>query len=368
MSGSRLFRSLRYTSRTTFSVPTPPPLSIIAQSTQNNLITSSISRQFTSAAHSQLPKATPPSIPSPHIPLPDDAKILTLPDGRHMGYCEYGSLTGTPIIFVHGTPDCRLDLTSTPKDLALMQRLNIRLIGIDRPGIGLSSSNPGRTVSDWIPDVQHLIQSLNLEKSGFRILSISGGTAHALACAKLLPREQVRGVGILAGVGPLSAGLGGMGWANRIGLGMWRYFPAMVEWVHNRSVVPVLQDPDPRKAENMFRKQLKYFPEKDRLGLGTEESVQAIVTIMREVYRGGDASGIREEMRLVTGDWGFGVEEVEYKGVKFWYGDEDVNTPVQHGRWMSGRMEGSILRVFPGKSHFSIWDHAEEILTEFLQE
>ncbi|PVH83840.1 alpha/beta-hydrolase [Cadophora sp. DSE1049] len=311
MSGLRLFRSLRSTSRTALSIPAPR-LSSAAQETRNNSIDSSISRPFSTAIHSEAPNSTPPSIPSPHLPLPDDAKILKLPDGRHMGYCQYGSLTGTPIIFVHGTPDCRIDLTSTPKDLTLMQNLNIRWIGIDRPGIGLSSPNPGRTVSDWVPDVQNLIRFLNLEKSGYRILGLSGGTAHALACAKLLPREQVRGIGILAGVGPLNAGLGGMSVMNR--------------------------------------------------------SIQAIVMIMREVYRGGDASGIREEMRLVTGDWGFGVEEVGYRGVRFWYGDEDVNTPVEHARWMAERMEGSKLKVFPGKSHFSIWDHAEEILTDFLQE
>lgn len=82
--------------------------------------------------------------------------------------------------------------------------------------MGLSTFHPNRTVLGWVNDLKCLIHHLKLDR--YRLLSVSGGTGYALACAKLLPREQLRSVGIAFGVGPWEAGLKGTSLLNRAGL------------------------------------------------------------------------------------------------------------------------------------------------------
>src|ERR1700712_1442651 len=39
----------------------------------------------------------------------DSSATLTLPDGRKLGYAQYGDLTGRPILYQHGIPGSRVE-------------------------------------------------------------------------------------------------------------------------------------------------------------------------------------------------------------------------------------------------------------------
>ena len=96
--------------------------------------------------------------------------------------------------------------------------------------------------------------------------------------------------------------------------------------------------------------------------------MRGLVRITREVYRQGSSSGYVEDSKLATGHWGFELEDVEYPGIRLWYGKEDVNTPPEMGRYMARRLPNALLKEYGGKSHFTMWDHIEEILTDMLQD
>ena len=260
-------------------------------------------------------------------------------------------------------PDSRIAIRTTDE---IAKRLNIRFIGIDRPGIGLSTFYPNRKVTDWPSDVQLLIDHLNIDR--YRILSLSGGTGYALACAKMLPKEKLQAVGVVAGIGPWEAGTKGMSIANRIGLNLWAYAPTrpLMRAIQNRIVVPAAQDPDHTKIEEIFRSGLKYFKERDRQEFEKPEEFKLVCDIYREVARQG-VDGHVEEARLVTRYWGFDLEEVQYDKIKFWVGDEDENTPFEHAEYMLKRLPTAQLKVYPGVSHFTIWNHVEEMLSELLE-
>ena len=53
-----------------------------------------------------------------------------LPDGRMIGYAEYGDPAAPPVIYCHGWPTSRLEAGLGPN-------LKLRLIAADRPGYGL---------------------------------------------------------------------------------------------------------------------------------------------------------------------------------------------------------------------------------------
>jgi pimeloyl-ACP methyl ester carboxylesterase len=65
------------------------------------------------------------------------------------------------------------------------------LVGIDRPGYGLSTPLPGRTIADWIPDALAVADELGISR--FLAVGESTGGAYALALAALVP-DRLLGV------------------------------------------------------------------------------------------------------------------------------------------------------------------------------
>ena len=309
----------------------------------------------------QLARSTSTSA-STATPSNRENQTLKLPDGRNLGYAEYGTPNGSPVFFIHGVPDSRISIRTTDK---IAKKLDVRFIGIDRPGIGLSTCYPNRKVTDWPADLQHLVDHLNVDQ--YRIASVSGGTGYALACAKALPKEKLRAVGVICGIGPWEAGTKGMSLANRVALNVWAYAPRLVRAVHDRWVLPIVRDPDPTKWENAMKKNLKYFKESDRKEFEKPGEFELLCDIFREVWKQG-MKGHIEELRLITRHWGFDLEDVKHDKIKFWVGSEDVNTPPRHTEYMAKRLPSAEFKLYPGLSHFTVWAKMEEILSELLEE
>jgi alpha/beta hydrolase fold len=93
----------------------------------------------------------------------ENSDTLLLPDGRKLGYAQYGSQTGRAVLYVHGHPGSRLDGAHL-HDLGL--KLGARIIAPDRPGMGCSSPHPDRTLLDHPKDLERLADHLKLESYG----------------------------------------------------------------------------------------------------------------------------------------------------------------------------------------------------------
>jgi hypothetical protein len=68
-------------------------------------------------------------------------RIVRLRDGRLMGFAQYGSLDGFPIVNAHGGRVCRLDVAAAH---AVAAETGVRLISPDRPGVAPRFANPQR--------------------------------------------------------------------------------------------------------------------------------------------------------------------------------------------------------------------------------
>ncbi len=113
---------------------------------------------------------------------------INLADGRTIGFATYGSPGGVPVIWCHGGPGSRKDPIHRDAEAVAAGLL---LIGIDRPGYGMSTPRPGRTIADWVPDALAVVNELGLDK--FLAVGESTGGAYALALAALEP-DRVLGV------------------------------------------------------------------------------------------------------------------------------------------------------------------------------
>jgi pimeloyl-ACP methyl ester carboxylesterase len=98
-------------------------------------------------------------------------ETLQLTDGRTLAWITYGDPDGTPVLATHGSPD-----SATVWRLAdtAARTTGVRLIAPDRPGFGASTPRPGRSILDWVDDLDALTDHLDL--SSYRVLAISGGS------------------------------------------------------------------------------------------------------------------------------------------------------------------------------------------------
>ncbi|CAK7224504.1 hypothetical protein SBRCBS47491_005574 [Sporothrix bragantina] len=142
---------------------------------------------------------TTTTTPTTATDVEHDSQTVTLPDGRKLGFAEYGAPNGNPVIYLHGFPSNRLE--GVAFDKAAKQH-KVRLLSIDRPGYGLSTLQPGRQMLDWPDDVLAFAKTQNLSKFG--ILGASGGGPYVLACARKLPPTALTHVGIMCGSGDFS--------------------------------------------------------------------------------------------------------------------------------------------------------------------
>ncbi len=117
-----------------------------------------------------------------------------LPDGRILAVDDRGDADGTPVLYLHGTPDSR---RARHPDDGLATAAGIRLLAVDRPGIGASDADPGATPASVADDLVHLLDALGVEEAG--VLAWSAGAVFALALAGAHPARVTR----LVLVGPL---------------------------------------------------------------------------------------------------------------------------------------------------------------------
>lgn len=115
-------------------------------------------------------------------------QTLTLPDGRTVGFSDFGAADGVPVLWCHGGPGNRMQAAQAG---AAGAALGLRVIGIDRPGYGLSTPRPGRTIADWVGDGLAVAEALGVDR--FLTCGISTGGAYALALAAMAP-DRVMGV------------------------------------------------------------------------------------------------------------------------------------------------------------------------------
>jgi pimeloyl-ACP methyl ester carboxylesterase len=276
-----------------------------------------------------------------------------LADGRRLGYAEFGSPTGWPLIEFHGNPSSRLG--SRLLDGAARE-LDVRVIGVDRPGIGLSDHKPGRTLLDWPDDVVELVDQLGIDR--FSILGGSGGVPSTLACAYRIP-DRLVAVGVLFGTCPPGTPQATTDWsgAQRAKAFLGRHAPL---WIGELAMKPVARSlrGNPDVA---LRRLFHGLPEADVVALKEPGVRQDFLDTLREAFRSGTA-GVALDFALGMKPWGFETADISAP-VHLWHGEDDTIVPVGMGHRLAQSIPGCTATFLPAEGHFSLLpNHATEIL------
>lgn len=302
-------------------------------------------------------------------------RTFTLSDSRVLAYLDSSADTDQvappanshpSAFYFHGFPGSRLEgelLLSTAK------KHNVRIISLDRPGMGQSTFQPGRRLLDWPSDVEALADHLQI--SAFYIVAPSGGAPYALACAKALRRERLLGIGIVAGMYPLKLGTQGMSFDNRVFLWLASsnllstLMAPLLDWIFGQTA----RDTDhPQKLHEFFMKSMSTKPAKDRECLRDPEATRLIVEAMRESFVQG-SQGAAHDIKVIAGPWGFELSEIDQAGLKIyiWHGRGDANVPVSMAENAAAQVHGAELRILEDESHLSAsFNHRDDLLAALL--
>ena len=277
---------------------------------------------------------------------------VRLPDGRRLAWAEFGDPRGAPVIYCHGFPGSRTQ-AGLAHDAAA--RLGLRVVGVDRPGIGRSGRAPGRRLADWPADVSRVADALALGRFG--VLGLSAGGPYAAACARMIP-ERLVAVAIVSGLGPPESWgeARGMRWVARLGLRLAAKSPSLAGpdfGVIARGIA--------RDADRMLALVERFYAAPDRAVLARPGVRPLILASFREGVRQGGAP-LAQDLGLLARPWGFGLEEIEIP-VELWHGEVDNVVPPGMGRHVAARIPGCRSHFLPREGHFSlVIDHMVAIL------
>jgi pimeloyl-ACP methyl ester carboxylesterase len=86
-------------------------------------------------------------------------ETLAHSSGNTIGLAHYGNLNGPVIFYFHDQGSSRLEGVWWAKPA---EAVGVHIIALDRPGTGLSSVQPNRTMLDWPLVVSEVAQRLNI--------------------------------------------------------------------------------------------------------------------------------------------------------------------------------------------------------------
>jgi pimeloyl-ACP methyl ester carboxylesterase len=296
-----------------------------------------------------------------------------------MGFSEVGTADGYPVIFFHGFPSSRLEATFVD---AMAQRQRLRVITPDRPGFGISTPQPNRTITDWPADVESLAAHLGLSR--FAILGGSGGGPYALACAMALPRETMSAVGLLASAPPWEAGTRHVTRTRKVAHSFSTNWPVLMRVFCDMLVTTtrvaaysplgraLLNRVLHRKSEHApdALKRTEEPPIDDRKltinerDLSVDEKRDQVLRFLFEGFAQGSGAFVHEAM-LLTHPWGINFENMAYDKIQIWHGTRDVNAPISMIRYLAARLPHAKLQEFD-ETHYSLMQHLEEIFGQLV--
>ncbi|MUL62890.1 alpha/beta hydrolase [Mycobacterium sp. CBMA 234] len=283
---------------------------------------------------------------------------IAVGEGRQIGFAEFGNPQGRAVFWLHGTPGARRQIPTEARTFAA--RKNIRLIGIDRPGIGSSTPYQYENVLGFTDDLRTMADTLGINR--FAVVGLSGGGPYTLATAAAMP-DRVVMAAVLGGVAPLIGEDGissGLMELAKIARPVIEVADAPLRWVAGSLIK--LVSPFGSAALDLYA---RISPDGDRNLLSRPEFKAMFLDDLLNGSRKQLAAPFADVV-VFARDWGFRLEDIKVP-VRWWHGDADHIVPFAHGEHAVARLADAELYTLPGESHLAGLGVAEDILAKILE-
>lgn len=287
--------------------------------------------------------------------LRDDLQVR-LPDGTTVGYAEVGDPDGPPVLHLHGTPGSRLEVC-IPAARRAAEDLGVRLIGLDRPGMGLSTFHRF-SIADYPRMVRDFANALGLGQ--FAATGLSGGGKYVCACAWQLPDRITRAALVSS---TCSFDLpGAKATANKEERPVYT-LASWAPWLLRLMLAKFTRDAR-RDPTALFSALPKLGPADQEI-LADEDFRQAFARDLGEAFRQG-GRGLALDYALEARPWGVPLAQIEVP-IEIWHGEDDRVVSPQASRILASVLPAATTHFVPRAGHLiDASGHATDILHSVL--
>jgi pimeloyl-ACP methyl ester carboxylesterase len=277
---------------------------------------------------------------------------IRLRDGRTLGMAAVGKANGLPILHCHGNGSSRFEVLTVA---SAAERFGVRLMSLDRPGIGRSDPKPGYRLLDWPEDVVEVADQLGIER--FAVEGLSGGGPFALACAYKIPHR-------LTGCGLISPATGAFiqqagSFALRSEVWMLVHVPWLVRALFRLSMR--LSGSDEASIEQKLVRAGARLGTADHQVLGIPEIRKAFAQATAESFRQAADASTKDGV-VYSRPWGFRPEAITFEKLFLWQGEQDRIMPTAAARRLSQALPHCTATFYPDEGHLSTFvNHAQDI-------
>jgi pimeloyl-ACP methyl ester carboxylesterase len=292
----------------------------------------------------------------PNADAASNDQVVTLGDGRVIGYREFGDPGGIPVVALHGTPGSRFKYAGG-HDGAVARGL--RVIALDRWGYGLSSAKPDPALADYGRDVEVLAGGLGLGR--FAVTGVSGGAPFAVATAAAL-KGRVSALALVSPVGVIDgpAGLAELSPFHTLCFQIAPRIPGLIGGSFHAYRAALAVAPD-----FAMRIAVLKSAQADRAIMRNERARSGMAEMFAEGLAAGVAGPVTD-MALFGRPWGIEWADV-CADVRIWMGAEDRNVPVSAVRALQGALPSSTCveiadagHQWLAGNHEAVWDWIKE--------
>ena len=277
-------------------------------------------------------------------------KTVATRDGRSLSYLEVGDPHGPLVIHNHGGPSSRFEARFFADSVS---KNRLRLICVDRPGMGQSSPQKTRTYSGWAVDLITIADALGYHEFG--VTGWSEGGPWALAAAAYIDPLRLRHVSSIAGG---SYGTFGDNWAadllskvDALGGFLALHFEPGFRLMY--AAVGMTAE----RFRGTYIKQL-WNNEYDRKILLQQNFETVFCEASAECFAQGN-DGLVRDSELLYWSWAFDVRTIERR-VHMWQGMDDRLVPASINKQVADRMPGAVSHPVEGAGHFVAVGSADE--------
>lgn len=281
-----------------------------------------------------------------------DSQVV-LRDGARVSFAEVGAADGRPVIYLHGTPSSRLEVTAALDEPA--RRLGLRIVAPDRPGCGRSTFRP-YTVTDYPAQVAAFADALAIDD--FALIGVSGGGRYACASASAL-NGRVRSVALVASTAPPELAGVRDTWSrqDRQLYGLAVKAPWLLRAYLARTARQIRSD------VNQVQKLFSELSDIDKEMLAREDVRSTLSSMLVETFHQGTRGAVHD-FGLEARPWRVVLSTI-VSPIDVWHGDADTIVPIAQAHILADALPDPRRNFMAGEGHLSLRvNYATEILEQ----
>lgn len=292
------------------------------------------------------------STPKPSAPLEGNFSTLRVASSRILAWSEFGCRDGLPVLFFHSNGSSRLEASLFHQQGQLS---GLRLIAVDRPGIGKSEFCFSNTPEPFGHDLMELLDHLAL--NSVSTLTLGHGAVYALALARLDP-TRINGQISLGAIpcGPLLT-LRGSGL-----LRPWIDWSVATLVRHGWTLRELFDRKMRGNYIDTLRRELSKY---DRRALNSSELRRIIILDRREALCQG-SRGVAQDESIGFAPFDYQLARLTHS-VDFWQGRGDDERLGRSSVLLAQQLPKGRAHIVSRQGYFFFLEHATHILSGYTK-